>query len=70
MIIKIIDHKYLQEITVKYHSGHRKHKYELVEEPKKQVNKISINGKVAIKVIMNCKRHRLINLEQHYDLNN
>ena len=31
-----LDHKNLREITTKYHSDHRQHKYELVEEPKKQ----------------------------------
>ena len=38
-------HKNLQEITIKYHSGHRKHRYELVKEPKKQVNRIFIDKK-------------------------
>ena len=32
-----------------------KHKYELVEEPKKQCNRICIDEKLAIKVIMDCK---------------
>ena len=26
--------KNLREITIKYHSNHRKHKYDLVDEPK------------------------------------
>ena len=29
-----LDHKNLQQITTKYNSNHRKHRYELVEEPK------------------------------------
>ena len=29
------DYKDLREITTKFHSDHRKHRYELVEEPKK-----------------------------------
>ena len=29
-----LDHKNLREITTKYHSDHRKHRYELVEEPR------------------------------------
>ena len=29
-----LDHHNLREITTKYHSNHRKHRYELVEEPK------------------------------------
>ena len=30
-----LDHKNVQEITTKYHSDHRKHSYELIDEPKK-----------------------------------
>ena len=33
-IKKGLDHKKLQEITRKYQSDHRKHRYELAEEPK------------------------------------
>ena len=38
-----LDHKNLWEITTKYHCDHRKHTYELVEEPKKQCNSIFID---------------------------
>ena len=34
---------------------HRKHKYELVEEPKKQCNRISIHKKLAIRVVMDSR---------------
>ena len=47
-----LDHEDLREITIKYNSNHRKHRYELVEEPKKQVNRIFIDEKLAVKVIM------------------
>ena len=30
----------LWEITTKYHSGHRKHSYELIDEPEKNVIKL------------------------------
>ena len=43
------------KITIKYHSDHPKHRHELVEEPKKQVNRIFIDKKLAIKVIINCR---------------
>ena len=33
-----LDPETLQEITIKYHSDHRKNRYELVEELKTQVN--------------------------------
>ena len=29
-----LDQKNLGEITIKYHSDHRKHKYEIIDEPK------------------------------------
>ena len=45
-----LDLKNLQE-----NSSHRKHRYELVEEPKNQVNRIFINKKIGIKVIMDCR---------------
>ena len=38
-----LDHKYLWEITIKYHSNHKKDRYELVGEPNKQVNRIFID---------------------------
>ena len=50
-----LDHKNLREITAKHNSNHRKHRYELVEEPKKQVNRIFIDEKLAIEVIMDCR---------------
>ena len=53
--IEGLDHQILREITTKYNSNHRKHKYELVEEPKKQVNGIFIYKKLAVKVIMGCR---------------
>ena len=50
-----IDHKNLREITIKFHSDHRKYRYELIEEPKKQINRIIIDEKGAIKVITDCR---------------
>ena len=54
-IEKGLDHKNMREITIKYFSDYRKHRYEVAEEPKKQVNRIFIDGKLAIKVIMDCR---------------
>ena len=50
-----IDHTNVQEITTKYHSNHRKHRYERVKKPKKQCNKIFTNKRLAIKIIMDCR---------------
>ena len=41
--------------TVKYLSDHRKHRYELIEEPQKQPNRIFICKELAAKVIVNCR---------------
>ena len=45
----------MRETTIKYYPDHRKHKYKLVDELKKQCNRIFIDEKLAIKVIMDCK---------------
>ena len=45
----------MQEITIKYHSDHQKHRYRLVEEPKKQCNRIFIEEILVVKVIMDCR---------------
>ena len=37
------DHKSVRMITIKYLSNHLKHRYELVDEPKKQHNTIFID---------------------------
>ena len=42
-----LDHKHLREITIKYHSNHRKHRYEVVTESKKQCNRIFIDKKIS-----------------------
>ena len=47
-----LDHNNLREITTKHNLNHRKHRYELVEEPRKQCNRIFVDGKLTIKVIM------------------
>ena len=41
IIEKGLDHKNLHKITIKYHSNYRKHRYELVEEPKNNATEFS-----------------------------
>ena len=41
--------------TIKYLSGRRKHRHELVDEQKKQPNRIFISKELATKVIMDCR---------------
>ena len=50
-----LHHKILQEITIKYNPYYRKHRWKLVEESKKQVNRIFIHKKLTVKVIMDCR---------------
>ena len=45
----------MQEITTKENPNHRKHRYELVEEPKKHCNRIFIDENLVTKVIMDCR---------------
>ena len=45
----------MPEIATKYNLNHRQHRYELVKELKRQVNRIFIDEKLAIKVIMDCR---------------
>ena len=47
-------YKNLQEISIKYQTDHRKHRYELADEPKRQSNRVFIHDKLAIKVLMDC----------------
>ena len=44
-----LDHKILGEISTKYNSNYRKHRYELVEEPKKP--KKSLISKVSTRLL-------------------
>ena len=53
---KGLDHKNLIEITTKYDSNHSKYRCELVEEPTKQLNRIFKNKKLAVKLIMYCRK--------------
>ena len=50
-----LDHKNKKKIREKCHSDHGKYKSELVEEAKKQINRISIDEKLATKMIMDCR---------------
>ena len=45
----------MRETTIKYRSDHRKDRYELVGKPKNQSNRIFINEKLEVIVIMDCR---------------
>ena len=48
-----LDHVNVQPIARKYLSKYRKHRYELVDEPKKTTNQNFLYENLAIKIIMN-----------------
>ena len=50
-----IDCSNLPEITIKYHLDHRNHRHWLVDQPKKQSNRIFTDVKFAVRVIMDCR---------------
>ena len=47
-----LDQKNLREITTKYHAGHRKYRYGLLDEPQKQPHRTFIYKELAAKVII------------------
>ena len=47
-----LDHKNLWMTTGKYISDHKKYRYQLVDKPKKQLNRIFTDKELAVKVIM------------------
>lgn len=47
--------KNLSVIARKYRPDYRKYKYELVDEPKKQPNRIFLHEKVVAGIIMDCR---------------
>ena len=53
-----LGYKNLREIKTKYNSNDKyryEHRYQLADEPKKQVNRIFMDKKLAIKGIMDCR---------------
>ena len=60
-----LDHKNLREITIKYHSNHRKHTHKLISKSKKeQCNIIFMDKKLAIKTSAHKFREKL-GFKQH-----
>ena len=42
-----LNHENMQEIRMKYHSNHRKHKYKLYNKSRKQYNRICIEKEIS-----------------------
>ena len=50
-----LGHKSLPAITNKYDEVYKKHRYELLDKPKKQPNRRFLRSDLALKVIMDCR---------------
>ena len=51
---KELGHKDLPVVTNKYDWKYKKHRYELVDKPKKQTNRKFLGSNLVLKIIMNC----------------
>ena len=60
-----LGHKNWAVITNKYDQVYKKHRYELVNKPKKQPNKRSFRCDLALKAIMNCRTDESCNLKKN-----
>ena len=63
-----LGHKNLPVITNKYDPVYKKHRYELVDKPKKQPNKRFLHSDLALKVIMDCRTDESCNLKKELGL--
>ena len=59
-----LGHKNLPVITNKYDQVYKKHRYELVNIPKKQPNRRFLHSDLAVKIIMNCRTDESCNLKK------
>ena len=50
-----LGHKNLPAISNKYEQMYKRHRHELVNEPKKQPNRIFLRSDLPLKIIMNCR---------------
>ena len=60
-----LGHKNLPAITNKYDPVYKKHRYELVDKPKKQPNRRFLRSDLALKVIMDCRTDESCNLKRN-----
>ena len=60
-----LGHKNLPVITNKYDPVYKKHRYELVDKPKKQPNRRFLRSDLALKVIMDCRTDQPYNLKRN-----
>ena len=60
-----LGHKNLPVITNKYNQVYKKHRHELVGNPKKQPNSRFLHSDLALKVIMGCRTDESCNLKRN-----
>ena len=60
-----LGHKNLPAITNKYDQACKKHRYELVNEAKKQPNRRFLRNDLALKIIMDCRTDKSCNLKRN-----
>ena len=60
-----VSHKNLPVITNKYDQVYKKHRYELVDKPKKQPNRRFLRSDLALKIIINCRTDESCNLKRN-----
>ena len=65
-IEKKLGHKSLPFITNKYDEVYKKHRYDLVNEPKKQPNRRFLHSDLALKIIVNCRTDESCNLNRNF----
>ena len=57
-----LGHKHLPAITNKYDQAYKKHRHELVNEAKKQLNRKFLSSDLVLKIWMNCRTDESCNL--------
>ena len=60
-----LSHKNLPVMTNKYDQVYKKHRYELVDKPKKQPSRRFLHSDLALKVIMDCRTGESCNLKRN-----
>ena len=60
-----LGHKNLPVITNKYDPVYKKHRYELVDKPKKEPNRRFLRSDLALKAIMDCRADEPCNLKRN-----
>ena len=59
-----LGHKNLVVITRNFCLDYRKHRFELVDKPKKQLNRMLLHKDLALKIIMDCRTEKSRNLKK------